>query len=329
MFAIHCLFFSGALRKLQHVKHLSTLASIVDVARSGSVRKSAERLHLTPSALTRKIQDFERELGTPLFERTTRGMRLNAAGELLVHHARGQAADLDRVRAQIADLSGLRRGHVAIVCSQAFVDSVMPDEIAAFRARFPDVSFSVQIRDHAQATAALIAYDAELALILQPPPTPDLQPLFIGELTVCAVLDARHPLARSGAHAGADAGPVRLRECLGFPLALPDRSLSVRHLLDAAIVRSHVPVKIVVESTSIEFLRNYVRRERVVSFQIAIGIPAARTGLVVREIDRRDLAPMQVVLSQLRGRRLSIASAKFAEQVARGLDQRSASAGAK
>ncbi len=109
------------------MRHLSTLSFITDVARSGSIRKTAERLHITPSALTRKIQDFEEELGTPLFERTARGMQLNAAGALLVQHARSQAADLDRVRAQIADLSGLRRGHVALVCSQAFIDSVIPD----------------------------------------------------------------------------------------------------------------------------------------------------------------------------------------------------------
>ncbi len=281
------------------MKHLQTLTCIVDVAQSGSVRKTAERLNLTPSAVTRKIQDFERELGAPLFERTTQGMRLNAAGELFVPHARSQAADLDRVRAAIADLSGLRRGHVALVCSQAFIGDVMPDEIGKFRARYPDISFAVQARDHAQAAAALLACDAELALTLQPPPLPELQVLAMCGQPVCAVMDNKHPLAGTG--------PLRLRECLGYPVAMPDRSLSVRHLLDGAILRSGVEVNCVVESGSIDFLRSYVRREGVLSFQISIGIPAEPGGLVVREIDGCDLAPLQVVLTQLRGRTLSTA----------------------
>ena len=264
------------LPKVQHVmRHLSSLTCIADVARSGSIRRTAERLNTTPSALTRRIQEFEKELGTSLFDRTRQGMRLTAAGELVVGHARSQVAELDRVRAQIADLSGLRRGHVALVCSQAFTDNVIPDEIGAFRARFPEVSFSVQVRDHGQALAALITYEAELALILQPPPSSALQTLFRCELPVCVIMDARHPLAGPGT--------VRLRDCFEFPVVMPDRSLSIRHLLDTAILASDLTVMTVIESSSIEFLRNYVRRECVVSFQISIGIPAARTGLAVRE----------------------------------------------
>ena len=70
------------------MRHLRTLGLISDVARSGSIRRTAERLNITPSALTRQIQDFEQELGTPIFERLPHGMRLNTAGELVVRHAR-------------------------------------------------------------------------------------------------------------------------------------------------------------------------------------------------------------------------------------------------
>lgn len=299
------------------MKHLRILVCIADVAHSGSIRKSAQRLGLTPSALTRKIQDFEEELGTPLFDRTAQGMRVNAAGELFVQYARNQAADLDRVRAQIADLSGLRRGHVALVCSQVFVNTVVPGEVGAFRKRFPNVTFQVEVRDHAQATEALLSYDAELALILQPPLIPELEILFAVEQPVCAIMDLGHPLAGSG--------PVRLGECLRFPIAMPDRSLSVRHVLDAAITRFGLNFTIAVESGSIEFLRNYVRREHLVSFQIPTCIPVERSRVAIREIDRRDLAPLQVVLSQLRGRKLSLPAAKFVDQISSSFFKQSGS----
>lgn len=289
------------------MKYPDALAYITDIARTGSIRKTAERLGFTPSSLTRKIKEFERELGTPLFERLRHGMRLNAAGAVFVQHARNQVAELDRMRAQIADLSGQRRGHVALVCSQAFVDHVVPDEVAAYRARFPEVSFSVEVRDHAQATAALVAYDAELALILQPPPMPALQTLFTSEHPVCAIMDARHKLAGEG--------PVRLRACLDYPVAMPNRTLAVRQTLDAALLRAGLAAAAVVESGSIELLRNYVRRESVVSFQVSMGLPAERNGLVVRELDRRDVPPLTVALSRLRDRPLSVLATTFVEQL--------------
>ena len=295
------------------VKHLRTVTYVAEVARAGSIRRAAERLNLTPSALTRQIQDLEYELGTPIFERLPQGMRLNAAGELLARHIRDQVADLDRVRSQIADLSGVRRGHVSIACSQAFVTRVVPEEVESYRARFPQVGFMVQVRDHAQAVTALAAFEADLALILQPPPSADLYPLYAGHQILCALMRKGHPLA-SGT------SPVRLRECLGHALALPDHSLAIRHHIEHALARRGVELRPVVESGSLEFLRNLILREDLISLQIPSGIPTDPC-LHSRPIDVRDLTPMTLVLAQLRGRSLSVAAAKFADQLVARLNQ--------
>lgn len=293
------------------MKHTRVLACVAEVARSGSIRRAAERLNLAPSALTRQIQDLEYELGTPIFERLSTGMRLNAAGELLVRHVRDQLADLDRVRSQIADLSGVRRGHVAIACSQAFVTRVIPRAVEAYRARFPLVGFAVQVRDHAQAVAALVGFEADLALVLQPPPAAELHILYAADQPLCALLRRDHPLA-------AAPGPVRLRDCLAHPLALPDRSLAIRHHLERALARRGVPVKAAVESGSLECLRNLVLREGLVSLQVPSGIPDDPR-LAARVIDPRDLDPMPMILGQLRGRTLSVAAAKFADGLIQSL----------
>ncbi|WP_298954540.1 LysR family transcriptional regulator [uncultured Methylobacterium sp.] len=296
------------------MKHLRTLSYIAEVARSGSIRRAAETLNITPSALTRQVQDIEYDLGTPIFERVAKGMRLNAAGELLVRHIRDQIADLDRVRSQIADLSGVRRGHVALACSQAFVNHVVPEEVEAYRARFPQVSFTVQVRDHVQAVAALVAFEADLALVLQPPPSADLHVLFACRQPVCALMRASHPLAR-------EAGPVRMRDCLAHALALPDRSLALRHHIDRAVARKGATMPPTVESGSLEFLRNLVLREDVVSFQVPSGIPDDPR-LAARPVDARDLDTMTMILGQLRGRMLPVATAKFADGLAAGLHRR-------
>jgi DNA-binding transcriptional LysR family regulator len=301
------------------MKHLRTLACIADVAESGSIRRTAERLNLTPSALTRRIQDFEAELGTPVFERVAQGMRLNPAGELVVQHARMQAADLARLRSRIADLQGVRRGHVAIACSQAFVHYDMPAEIEAYRGRHPLVSFSVRVRDHAHAVAALLEHEVELALILQPPPAPEVQSLLSYRLPLCAMMASDHPLAADG--------PVRLHDCLRYPIAVPNRSLAIRHILDGVLARSSSTMTVAVESGSLEFLRNYVKQEHAIAFQVTSGIPANEVNLCARQVDERDVGLMQVILGRLRGRALTVAAAKFADQLASTLHRKHEQAG--
>ena len=133
------------------MKYLKTFELIEAVVRAGSIRKAAEDTNLTASALNRRIQNFEQEFGWPIFERLPRGMRLNPAGELLMHHIGLQRTDLARVQSQVADLSGERRGHVSIACSQALLPYFLPEQIAIYRAAHPGVTFTVNVRDRAQA----------------------------------------------------------------------------------------------------------------------------------------------------------------------------------
>ena len=74
---------------------LTSLQSFVAVAEEGHVGRAARRLHLTQPPLSRHILSLEDELGTRLFERTPRGMRLLPAGEALLLHARRILAEVD------------------------------------------------------------------------------------------------------------------------------------------------------------------------------------------------------------------------------------------
>ena len=64
-----------------------------------------------------------------------------------------------------------------------------------------------------------------------------------------------------------------------------------------------------------------MQREAVISFRVISGLPARETGLVARQVDARDLVPRHVVLGHLRGRTLSVAAAKFADQLANSLER--------
>ena len=283
--------------------------------RAGSIRKAAEDTNLTASALNRRIQGFEQEFGWPVFERLPRGMRLNPAGELLMQHIRAQRTDLTRVQSQVADLSGERRGHVSIACSQALLPYFLPQQIALYRAQHPGVSFSVNVRDRAQAEQDLASFSSDLALVFEPVHLVDFELLYALPQPVHAVFKSCNALAGKE--------ELRLRDCLSHKLVLPAQAYGVRHLIDLAAARKGQSLVAVVETESFELIRHYVTFEDAVGFQIPIGLNTETDDKIShRPLSQKDVPAGRLLLGQLKGRTLPVASAKFGQQLVAALEER-------
>jgi len=296
------------------MRHLLPLRYVDVVARSGSIRKAAERLSITSTALNRRILAMEEELGVPIFERLPGGVRLSTAGELFVMHARGQIADMERLRSRIADLSGERRGHVSIVSGHACMERFLPAMIVDYRRDHPAVTFSVRVCNRHGAEPMLADYSADIAMVYEGDWGPSLQTLAEKAQTVQLLCHGEHPLAGEGV--------VRLRDCLDYPMALPTRANGVRSLLERAAGRLNRPLPIAIESDSFGFLRRCLIDDGTVSFQVPIALPPIGEDDVLcrRPVDARDLHAGALLVGQLRGRTLPVAAARFVERVAAALD---------
>lgn len=296
------------------MKHLRLFEYIDAVVRAGSIRRASETLYITPSALDRRIQQVEEELGTQIFERHAKGMRLTSAGEIFLDYVRRHMADLDRVRSEIEGLKGLRKGHVAIVASQALALKFLPEQIRLFRSRYPGVSFSVRIADRGEALKSLIAFEADLAVVVFPKMSSEVMQLIMVAQPVVALMSAQHPLAAQPT--------VRLSDCLNYPLVLPDASLGVRELLQPILIRRTNKAQISAETNSFELMRGLLQDQRSIGFQIAIGTPDSlpESTIISRPIDERDVPAAPLICAQLRGRTLSVAAARFADQLTQQLD---------
>ncbi|MFN3833784.1 MAG: LysR family transcriptional regulator [Allorhizobium sp.] len=291
------------------MRHLKLLQQVSEIARAGSIRQAAEKMNITASAMNRKIQDLELEIGTPIFERRARGVKLTAAGEMFVRYARSQIADAEQLRSQVEDLRGLRRGPVKIACSQALALDFLPSQIGEFRKANPRLVFDIKVMDHNAAINALTDYDVDLAIVYRAAMRPAVRILASVPQRLVAIMRDDHPLTAKQV--------LRLSDCVGHPLALPDQSLGGRQVLDEVIARRDFRFDIMAESNSFEMLRGLVLRGNMISFQIDVGAPREEFGMGVvgRPIDERDIPHSDLVMCQLRGRILPLAAASFAERI--------------
>jgi len=295
------------------MKHLITFRLIDAIARTGSIRGAAELVSQTPSAVQRRLQAYEEDLGERIFERTATGVRLNAAGELAIQHIRETLAETDRLRSRISDLAGVRRGHVSIACSQALTPYFLPSEIAAYQRDYPNVTFSIQVLEHADAAEALNTFSVDIALVFDERSMADYEVRLAVPQRLVAMMSVEHSLARNDT--------LRLRQCFEYPIILPKRNFAGRALLERALLGKAIPAPPILQSNSFEYLKAHVAETDAVTFQIQIGAPSGMCDprIVSRPINVRDLTAGRLFLGQRHGCTLPVAASRFVEQIARSL----------
>lgn len=98
----------------------------IAVARCGSLRRAAEQLHISASAINRQILQAEEAFGTPLFERLPEGLRMTTAGELLYDNLLRWQKEFRQTRQKFDELQGMKRGSVSVGMVQALAEGGSP-----------------------------------------------------------------------------------------------------------------------------------------------------------------------------------------------------------
>ncbi|KUL50236.1 LysR family transcriptional regulator [Streptomyces sp. NRRL F-4489] len=124
---------------------LQQMRYVVAVAETGGFTRAAERCHVVQSALSHQIARLEKELGARLFDRTSRSVRLTAAGEAFVPVARQALAAAERARAEVEAATGEVRGRLAIGAISTVGAVNLARELGAFRAAYPKVRVSLRM----------------------------------------------------------------------------------------------------------------------------------------------------------------------------------------
>ncbi|MCC6790838.1 MAG: LysR family transcriptional regulator, partial [Thermomicrobiales bacterium] len=122
---------------------LHQLRDLIAVVDCGSIRSAARRLNTAQSAVTKSIQQLERELDVPLFERHKHGVMVTPMGALLVQRARAATTELARGLDELSQHRGVGVGQVTVSLSTVPHIALLPLVIQPFMVWYPGVRLTV------------------------------------------------------------------------------------------------------------------------------------------------------------------------------------------
>jgi DNA-binding transcriptional LysR family regulator len=159
---------------------LADLRAFVAVAELGSFHAAADTLHLSPPALSRRIQKLEEVLGVKLFERTTRFVRLTVTGREFSRKARTLLDDLESALLGIQEVAAVRNGEVTIACVVSAMSAFVLDVLKRYHAQSPNIRVRTMDAGATDVLSAVIQGEAEFGLtfIGMQEPEIEFEPIF-------------------------------------------------------------------------------------------------------------------------------------------------------
>jgi DNA-binding transcriptional LysR family regulator len=175
---------------------LTDLQAFRAVAELGSFRKAAEAVNISQPALSRRIDKLEEALGVPLFERTTRSVKLTTVGRVFARSAEQLLDDLDVALLSIRDVSSSRLGHVTIACVPSVAYYFLPNLIASYHRRFPRIKVKLLDSSANEVLGAVISGEADFGVSFMGSQEPEIEFKMLLQERFVAACRRDHPLAR-------------------------------------------------------------------------------------------------------------------------------------
>jgi len=293
--------------------HARMLSYLDEVARCGSIRKAAANLNVASTAINRQIIALEQELGENIFERMPRRLRLTATGEVLIEHVRETLKSYDRTRGRLDALKGTKQGHITIATTLGFAAGPIAKILYDYMNEHPYIRVSLQGLFADGIPNAVLSGDVDLGLGLNLQQNPKLRTLFGIDVPFGAVVAPGHPLAKKE--------KIRLSEAAVYPLVLAEPRMSLRTVVDMALARISVTSKPVVETNSIELMKQFVQLGHAVTFLNPLDVAEDRlTGrLRYLPIGESQTQSMKLVARQKGA--IDPATSRFVEHLKRSLTQ--------
>ncbi|WP_332607481.1 LysR family transcriptional regulator [Achromobacter sp. ESBL13] len=203
------------------------------LGRTLNFRQAAAQLHLSQSALSTQIQRIEEALGVRLFDRTTRTVRLTAAGEVFMQQAATlQVAFRDAIAA-VSGVTSAEQGQVSVAALPSLAARLLPRVLMAYRQEHPHVALKVRDTLSGPAFDLVRAGEVDFALTAADPQHADLHYVPLMSDSFLLLIPKSHALAKSG-------GPLRWADTANAAHVSMVQPSSVRQYTEWAFLQNRI-----------------------------------------------------------------------------------------
>ena len=221
---------------------LTDLRLFVAIAEAKNLTRGAERVHLAPSSASHRMRSLEESIGTALLLREPRGVSLTRAGEALLRHARQVFAQLEQMHADLTPYAKGVRGHVSLWANTHATHTFLPDSLATFLKRHPQVTITLEEHTSPEVVMAVARGEVDVGVVadLVEGAEVELIPYRTDRLVLIAPAD--HPLAQQAS--------TRFVEVLDYPFVMLHAGSAIHTFTmnTAAALGRHLEVRIQVRS---------------------------------------------------------------------------------
>jgi len=264
------------------------LAAFAAVARMGGFSKAANELGKTQSSVSQAVLLLERELGQKLFARDGHTPRLTDAGRALLPHATRILDEMALAAAELSALSELGAGELIVGTSDTLACYFLPPVFAAFRARYPKVELRIDNRPSPVIAERVSERAVDIGIVSLPLPAglelsghkaeQRIDTVVLAPQKDVAVCSPQHPLAKRR--------EVSVRDLARYALLLLAPGTSSRALLEAAFAAEKLPLRVAMDTTSVEVLKRLA--------ELDFGVAIVPRIAVARELEGRTLHALEL-----------------------------------
>jgi LysR family hydrogen peroxide-inducible transcriptional activator len=282
------------------------LRYVCAIADTGSFSRAAERCQVAQPSLSEQVLKLEEDLGTKLFDRLGRSVRLTEAGRVFLPHARSILKEIETARSSVADKCAEVRGSVAVGVIPTVAPYLMPRYTTAFTKKYPEAKLRIIEETTPILLESLRDLSIDLAILALPMRHKDLEFVPLRTEPLFAVLPKNHRLAA--------AESLALKDLRGESFVMLRDGHCFRDLSIAACSRARVTPRIAFESGQFSSLFGMVAAGVGISLVPEMAIDRNAGCRYVPLSDAR--ATRTIVAATLRGRSFNRVQQAFLSGIA-------------
>lgn len=221
------------------------------VYKTGSIRAASEILHVSPSAISRKLAQLESKLDVRLMDRMGRGIKITESGLRLAEYIQDVNQLQNSLISHISELENLKTGTLRISVGGGFIADFINNAIKQFSHQHPGIKLIINVGGGDDVIDSIAHEESDIGILLNAPDDPKIDRLYSAvfqELSL--IVPNTTPWAKL-----TSCSPLQLSE---IPLALLNGAFSIRRAVNLYEARQGIRLKTIMECNSFEALKNYV-----------------------------------------------------------------------